>query len=341
MSKEENKNDDFKKFVNKKEEAGNVNYDGEANTSEDNTTENTESEKTTIEKTIEAKGLGSVNMAQFGRQRADSSDKVLGYVPLDMGVLFSGGKFYPQDATISIRSAKVAEIRHFSTMNEQNILDIEEKLNGIVKSCMRFESKSKKLSYKDLMEEDRVAVLLAIRDLTFPEPENKLNVPAENSYGQKVDVEIATKNFTVNKIPEEIEKYYDAVARCYRIQTRSSGEILMRPPSIGVMEEVTKYIRTQQEGKKRWDQAFVQVLPYVQLDWRGFNTKEIFNQEVAFQGWDEKRYMVVYRLAEKMKIGAEPEMEVDVEGETVTVPLEFPGGIKSLFIISDLAGELL
>ena len=51
--------------------------------------------------------------------------------------------------------------------------------------------------------------------------------------------------------------------------------------------------------------------------------------------------MVIYRLAEKMKIGAEPEMEVDIEGETVTVPLEFPGGIKSLFIISDLAGELL
>ncbi len=335
MSKEENKNDDFENFVNKKEESGDVNYDSSESK------KSKKSEKTEADKTIDKIGLGSVDVTKFGRDRAESSDKVLGYVPLDMGVLFSGGKFYPQDAVISIRSAKVAEIRHFSTMNEQNILDIEEKLNGIVKSCMRFESKSKKLSYKDLMEEDRVAVLLAIRDLTFPEPENKLNVPAENSYGEKRDVEIATKNFTVNEIPEDIEKYYDAVARCYRIQTRSSGEILMRPPSIGVMEEVTKYIRTQQEGKKRWDQAFVQVLPYIQLDWRGFNIKEIFNQEVAFQGWDEKKYMVIYRLAEKMKIGAEPEMEVEIEGETVTVPLEFPGGIKSLFIISDLAGELL
>ena len=335
MSKEENKNDDFENFVNKKEESGDVNYDSSESK------KSKKSEKTEADKTIDKIGLGSVDVTKFGRDRAESSDKVLGYVPLDMGVLFSGGKFYPQDAVISIRSAKVAEIRHFSTMNEQNILDIEEKLNGIVKSCMRFESKSKKLSYKDLMEEDRVAVLLAIRDLTFPEPENKLNVPAENSYGEKRDVEIATKNFTVNEIPEEIEKYYDAVARCYRVQTRSSGEILMRPPSIGVMEEVTKYIREQQEGKKRWDQAFVQVLPYIQLDWRGFNIKEIFNQEVAFQGWDEKKYMVIYRLAEKMKIGAEPEMEVEIEGETVTVPLEFPGGIKSLFIISDLAGELL
>ena len=51
--------------------------------------------------------------------------------------------------------------------------------------------------------------------------------------------------------------------------------------------------------------------------------------------------MVTYRLAEKMKIGAQAEMEVDVDGELVRLPLEFPGGIKSLFIISDLAGELL
>jgi len=107
------------------------------------------------------------------------------------------------------------------------------------------------------------------------------------------------------------------------------------------MEVVTKYIREQQEQKKKWDQAFIQILPYVQLDWRGFNTKEVFNQEVAFQGWNEKKYMIMYRLAEKMKIGAQAEMEVDVDGEMVKLPLDFPGGIKSLFIISDLAGELL
>jgi hypothetical protein len=206
---------------------------------------------------------------------------------------------------------------------------------------MRFESTNKKLSYKDLLEEDRIAVILAIRDLSFPEAENKLMLKAENSYGITKDVELATKNLIGTDIPEEIEKYYDAVARCYRIQTRSSGEILMRPPNVGVMEVVTKYVRTQNEQKKRWDQSFVQILPYIQMDWRGFNEKEVFNQEVAFQGWNEKKYMVTYRLAEKMKIGAQPEMEVDVDGELVRLPLDFPGGIKSLFIISDLAGELL
>ena len=330
-------NKDFDKFLNKKEQDGGA--------FENNETNETQSEKVEtvdpIEETINKEGLGSVNMSRYGKNKAEESDFHLGYHAMDMNTLFSNGRFYPQDAKISIRSAKVAEIRHFSTMDESNLFDIEEKLNGIVKSCMRFESTSKKLSYKDLLEEDRIAVILAIRDLTFPEAENKLMLKAENSYGITKDVELATKNLIGTNVPEEIEKYYDAVARCYRIQTRSAGEILMKPPNVGVMEIVTKYVQNQNQQKKRWDQSFVQILPYIQLDWRGFNEKEVFNQEVAFQGWNEKKYMVTYRLAEKMKIGAQPEMEVDVDGELVRLPLDFPGGIKSLFIISDLAGELL
>ena len=51
--------------------------------------------------------------------------------------------------------------------------------------------------------------------------------------------------------------------------------------------------------------------------------------------------MVIYRLAERMKIGVQTELQTTHEGEEVKAPLDFPGGIKSLFIISDLAGELL
>ena len=330
-------NKDFDKFLDKKEQEGGAFENKDANT----TSEKDSKDIDPIEETINKKGLGSVSMSRFSQDKAEKADFHLGYHNLDMNTLFSKGRFYPLDTKISIRSAKVAEIRHFSTMIEESLLDIEEKLNGIVKGCARIESPTKKLSYKDLLEEDRIAIILAIRDLTFPESENKLMLKAENSYGVTKDVELATKNLIGTEIPEEIEKYYDAVARCFRIQTKSSGEILMRPPSIGVMETITKYIKEQQEQNKRWDQAFVQILPYIQLDWRGFNTKEVFNQEVAFQGWNEKKYMVMYRLAEKMKIGAQPEMEVDVDGEMVKLPLDFPGGIKSLFIISDLAGELL
>ena len=115
----------------------------------------------------------------------------------------------------------------------------------------------------------------------------------------------------------------------------------MKPPTIGIMQEITQYLKDRQEKDQDFDKAFIQVLPYMQADWRTLNLNKIFQMEMEYTGWDEKKFMVVYRLAERMKIGVSTELETTFDGETVKDALDFPGGIKSLFIISDLAGELL
>jgi hypothetical protein len=196
------------------------------------------------------------------------------------------------------------------------------------------------LSYKDILEEDRIYLLLLIRDLTFPEPENKIMIKHDHN-GKSMDVELAVKYLQTEGIDAEIAPYYSEESRAFVIQTKSAGEVTMRPPSIGVMEEVTKFIESRQRERKSFDQSFLQILPYITQDWRGFGSKVIFEKEIEFQGWNEKKYMVIYRLAEKMKVGVKTDLLVEHEGEEVLVPMNFPGGIKSLFLISDLSGELL
>ena len=291
---------------------------------------------------VDSTGLGRVNMANFTPERARPSDEILGWHVLDLTTLPSLGKFYPEDTVIKIRSAKAAEIRHFSTMDENNYIDMEEKLNSIVESCCQFTSGNRRLSYKDILEEDRIILLLSIRDLTFPEPENKLMLKGKTEISKKqVDIELAVKNLVPSIIDEEIERYYDSKARTYVIKTRSAGEVRMHPPTIGVMQEITNYLRDRQEKDQDFDKAFIQVLPYIESDWRALGLNKIFQLELNYKGWDEKKFMIVYRLAERMKIGVQTELETTFEGEKATAPLDFPGGIKSLFIISDLAGELL
>ena len=295
-----------------------------------------------MESVVDKGGLGRVNMSNFTPDKAQSSDSALGWHVLDQVTLPSMGKFYPADSVIKIRSARAAEIRHFSTMDENNYIDMEEKLNSVVESCTQVTSGSKRLSYKDILEEDRIVLLLSIRDLTFPEPENKLmlNGKAEKSK-KKVDLELSVKNLIPSIIDEEIERYYDDKKRTYVIKTRSAGEIVMRPPTIGVMQEVTQYLKDRNEKEIEFDKAFIQVLPYIQGDWRTLSLTKIFQLEVDYKAWDQKKFMIVYRLAERMRIGVQATLESTVDGELVKAPLEFPGGIKSLFIISDLAGELL
>lgn len=289
---------------------------------------------------VKKNGLGKASMAKFQNETLES-DIHLGWVEVNVENLPSQGKFYPSDATLKIRSAKVAEIRAFSIMDEGNLMDIESNLNAIVKSCTQFKSGTKMLSYKDILEEDRIFLILSIRDLTFPEPENKLMLKGQDSNGESFDVELSTKYFDTETVPAEIEQYYDSEARAYVVQTKSAGEVVIAPPTIGVMEEITKFMQSRQSERKTWDASFIQIAAYLVQDWRGFNSKKIFEMEVDFQGWSERKYMVIYRLAEKMKIGVKSNLVVDRQGEEVLVPLDFPGGIKSLFIISDLSSELL
>jgi len=285
--------------------------------------------------------LGKVSMERFTGEKAEGADFHLGYHNIDTISLPSGGMFYPEGTEISIRSAKVTEIRHFSTIEETNVLDIDDKLNQILESCTRVTSSSKRLSYKDILEEDRFYIILSIRDLTFPEPESNLKVDHTTKKGEKHEVEIKKDYFQYFKIPKELDKYYDNVRKSFMIETKSFGTIEMAPPVIGVMQRITAYIKEKQQKGLQIDQSVLQIIPYLHKDWRGFSDKTLFDFEIELNGWSNKRYNLVYTLAEKLKVGIQPNMLVMIGDDEEHVPISFRDGIKSLFIVQDIAGELL
>jgi hypothetical protein len=204
-------------------------------------------------------------------------------------------------------------------------------------------------SFKDILEEDRVYIILSIRELTFKEGEQKLMMPVKSrecktsSCKSQESVELKTNNLQFQPSNDTLEKYYDFENKCYSIQTKNHGVVVMAPPTIGVMRSITEYVRKKEQEGKQWDKSMVSIMPYLQREWRGWGEKEIFAAMTSFQGWDSTKYSIVYRLAEQMKVGVKPEMNFPCQscGEEVTVPLSFPGGIKALFIISDISSELL
>jgi hypothetical protein len=294
-------------------------------------------------------GLGKVDVkkSKGGQVDPDSdlkSDTFLGFQPLYATDLPSQGLFYPADIELQIRPAKVAEIRHFSTLQERDLFDVDDKLNNIVQNCSKIRTKTRMMSWKDLLEEDRIYVILAIRALTFSKGENKLQVKknCEDCNTENI-IEIANDNLQFNNIPEDLMKYYDEFNRVLAIQTKSAGTIWMKPPTIGVMQVITRYIREKERSGENWDKAHVQILPYIHHEWRGFTEKDIFTSEVDFQGWDDTKYTLHYRLAERVKVGVKPDVACTCKGcgAEVTAAINFRGGIKDLFVVSDISGELL
>ena len=275
--------------------------------------------------------------------------ELAGHIKLNLSELPSGGRFYRKDFEIAIRAARVNEIRDFSTIDETNMKDIDEKVNSLLVSCTKILYGSQRGSYKDILEEDRIYVILKIRELTFKDGEQKLMMPVKgkkcstSSCDSQESVELRTDNLQFNMPDDTLEKYYDSEDRCYKVETKNHGIITMAPPTIGVMRAITDYIRSKEEQGHPWDKSSLQILPFLQREWRGWNEKDIFATTTAFQGWSSNKFSVVFRLAEMMKVGVKPELIYPCNscGAEVTVPLTFPGGIRALFIISDISSELL
>ena len=332
------------KKENKKNQEEKIDLEAQYKDIVENTEQENSKEETPKPVVPEVINQGKVNMDRFtgGAGKARDADTILGYHDVPVSVLPSKGRFYPQSTEVSIRSAKVAEIRHFSTVDEQNILDIDSKLNSILESCVRVTCKTRRLSYKDLCEEDRFYIVLSVRDLTFPEPESKLKVDHQDKKGKSHEIVIEKKYFKYFSIPQELEKYYDENERAFLIETKSFGTIKMRPPSIGIMQQMTGYIKERQEKGIEIDQSILQVMPYLSTEWRGFDKKKIFDFEMEMNTWSNKKYSLIYKIAEKLKVGIQPNMAVTLDGgEDVEIPINFRDGIKSLFIVQDIAGELL
>jgi hypothetical protein len=270
-------------------------------------------------------------------------------IPLDC--LPSLGRFYPDNTRISIRAARVDEIREFSAIDENDIKDVTDKLTYMVSQCVKVYYGNVPGSYRDLLSADRIVLILKIREITFLDGMSsiKLPVPANacETAGCKPQDSIifnSTKLDFTTPSPE-LEKYYDSVDKCYHVRTKSFGVITLFPPSIGVTSIVTNWIVEQAKEEKKIDATLTEILQYLVGDWRRLNSKSIFNILGELSTWSTEKFTLVYRLIEKINVGIEFELKDRCEtcGGEITVPISFPDGYKSLFVptVSDFGDELL
>ena len=270
-------------------------------------------------------------------------------IPLDC--LPSLGRFYPEHTQISIRAARVDEIREFSAIDENDHKDVIDKLTYMVSQCVKVHYGNVPGSYRDLLNADKIVLILKIREITFLDGMSsiKLPVPAnacETAGCKTQDTVIfnSTKLNFQNPSPE-LEKYYDSFNRCYNVKTKSFGVITLFPPSIGVTSFVTNWIVEQAREEKKFDVVLTDILQYLIGDWRRLNNKSIFNILGELSTWSTEKFVLVYRLIEKINIGIEFELKERCAtcGGEITVPITFPDGYKSLFVptVSDFGDELL
>jgi hypothetical protein len=281
--------------------------------------------------------------------RAQPTD--IGWKNLPVGVLPSKGLYYPEGTKIAIRPADVKEIRHFSTIDEDDQLDIEEKLSYITDRCMRMDFPGEGIvSYKDLKVEDRFFVILAIRDLTFVKGENmiiltpkvkcdsKLECPIKNGF------ELRTGVLSSYDLDGKISNFYSSDERCFVFEVKKINKtIRMWIPSIGVTEKISQFTRYCKAKSIQIDPSFIDIAPFIFEDWRNITNESLLNSMmISDYNWTKEEFSILFELSSKIKIGTRPEARVSCPtcgASEVTAPIGFPNGIRSLFVISDIFRE--
>lgn len=285
-------------------------------------------------------------------KQQDTPDSItgsnIGWKPVPVENLPSSGLFYPTGTTLEIKAAAVAEIRHFSTIDENDPLDMDDKLNVIIDKCVRLRFPDRNASWKDLKEEDRFYIIFAVRDLTFINGENKLFVSVkcgrtckgDGTYSERV--ELKKDNFEYYKIDEKLMRFYNENERCFVVDSPKVGVIKMYVPSLGITSFIKNMLRDKLQKNEFYDKAFLKTAPFMFPDWRGLDEKQYNAKVQESVGWSPLKHAAIMRIAEMIRFGVKTELKRECNkcGAEVVAPLTFPGGVKSIFITSDPLGEL-
>lgn len=290
------------------------------------------------EATSEFQEATSLGKAQTFAQTNKPDTDEIGYLRVPLESLPSLGMFYPEGTILAIRAASVQEIRHWSTIDEGDYSGMDDVLNFVIERCVQIKTPGSVSSWKDIKEIDRFYLIFAIREYTFKNGENKLYVPTDN--GEKVEVrKEMVKYFSMD---EKLQRFYDNTEKCFKLTTKSGEIVKCYLPSIGVAQFTKRYIQSKQQASQTFDKAFTKFAPFLFNEWRTLNVSSYEKEVQESSFWSINKISAVSRVADLLAQGVNPMLKYTTPGGAeLETPLNFQGGIKSIFLISDIFDELV
>lgn len=297
----------------------------------------------------EGGGIGTLKGGESGLHSA--ADMFWKNLPLEN--LPTAGMFYPKGMQLTFRAAEVAEIRHWSTIDSNDMLDMDMKMNFILEKCVRVKGPDGTwMSWEDLIEIDRFYILFCIHEITFPNGENKLMIKfkcpptckGDGTYRESVQLKSNMLNLLT--IPEELMQYYSPEERCFiKVSTKLNETLRFYLPTIGVSRKIKNIIKDAQQEGGFIDTAFIKVAPYLVKDWRTLDDKKLEALRMDTFRWSKNKTLFIMGISDMMEKAVNltvkkecPQCHIDLEA-----PIFFRGGftIKNLFALSDRLDELI
>jgi len=252
------------------------------------------------------------------------------------------GKLYHPGFRFEFRAAELAEIQHYSTIDNNDVLDIRNKLNDILKACLKVTLPNNKPgSYLDLKLGDRIYVIYTIREITFQKGKI-LSVPVQcpnEKCNNKFDIELVRPHIEIYDQTEEIWNFYVPQYQGFVFNTTISEEpILINLPTIGIQESFRKWMQDKEYKNEEIDESFVKIAPYL-INKNDLTIEEIDEFKERMQNLTIEEFEFINDVVDRFK---NKDFKVGIKGLTKKCPkcgLEvhtdavFPERASDIFIV--------
>lgn len=271
------------------------------------------------------------------RQAAINNGTAL--APINIQDLPSKGMFYPTTTKIWIKSATLGDIKRWTSMDEGDVVDIQEKMQNIIESCcvISFGSDSiVRANWKDILDIDRLYLLFAIHDYTFPKGTNDIRV----KLNEKDDVVLVKESVKFIEINEKLMKFYNADERCFQFPVKNTkafaktnGKMNIYMTNLGVANWILDYVKECERRQDTYDKDFVAYAALLIKDWRGLTNEKYYDLIDETRDWGIYEWTLISKVKDLLtNTSMTPVMRyIDNGGTERETPLYFRDGLKGLF----------
>jgi hypothetical protein len=256
-----------------------------------------------IEEPKKITSLGKASISKTTDTMANES----GWKLVALNTLPSQGLLYHDNVEILIKSAKTKEIRHWSTIDEYDPIDVSDKIAFITDSCCRLNAKGvmKNLNSNDILEIDKYQILFKIHRLTFPNSENtlKANIKCSNKKCGKVNsVPVSDTNLKGFDFPEELMEWYSQEEKCFVINSEKLMDTFrIYLPTIGTAKIMNEYKALCKRRGIDEDKAFNKIAPYMIPNWRDFGASDLIELKSQASRWHENKFIFLHKACEMLE----------------------------------------
>lgn len=267
-----------------------------------------------------------------------------GWIDVDKTLLGERAQFYPEDWQFRIRPATVEAIRNWSTIDDENMLSINDVFNEVLRSCLAIRTAQGPKPWNAINSWDRFFFILLVREYTF-ESQNPIKF---ESTCPNCDVDI---DFYLNSqalgydLPDpEVMQYFDVDNRVWLIDPSEYDvetdveTIRLYVPTLEREDNFKSWLMSKYQENKNFkiDNTFLKFVcwlcPKISKD-TAVAKQQIRQAEVTFKNWDSEMFLFMDEVLKNVQVTPETHLKMQCPscGEEVTAQIQFQDGIRSLF----------